>query len=209
MKKLLLIPLIAFSLLIASCSSEATNPEAEPIETDANPTTLIASSLSIDYEDAASARSQLALGTLRLEDSDLVLSKDQAITLLPLWQALLALESSDTTASEELAAVQNQIILGMNENQLTAISAMQITNTDLTAFYTDQGLVVSTPSADSESGVMGQNKDMTTEEREAFRATAEAQGTPVGESGGNSSGQDRKDILTESVISQLTELASQ
>ncbi len=209
MKKLLIIPLTVFTLLIASCSPDATEPEAAPLEADATPTTLIAGSLPIDYEDATSARSQLALGTIQLEDSDLAVSKEQANALLPLWQALLALESSDTTATEELTAVQNQIILGMNDNQLAAIGAMQITNMDLTTFYTDQGLVVSTPSADSESGGMGQNKDMTTEEREAFRATAEAQGTPVGESSGGGSGQERKNVLTETVIAQLTEIASQ
>jgi hypothetical protein len=209
MKKLLIIPLIIFTLLIASCSTDATEPEAAPLEADATPTTLIAGSLPIDYEDAASARSQLALGTIQLEDSDLALSKEQANALLPLWQALLVLESSDTTAPEELTAVQNQIILGMNDQQLAAISTMQITNMDLTTFYADQGLVVSTPSADSESGGMGQNTDMTTEEREAYRATAEAQGTPVGESSGGSSGQDRKNVLTETVIAQLTEIASQ
>ncbi len=208
MKKLLMIPMIVFTLLIASCSSDTAESEAVPPETDTTTTTLIADSWSIDYEDAASARSQLALGTLQLEDSDLALSKEQAVTLLPLWQALLALESSDITAPEELEAVQNQIILGMNDDQIAAISAMQITNLDLTTFYSDQGVVVSTPSADSEG--MGQNKDMTEEEREAYRATAEAQGTPVGESsGGSSSGQDRKNILTETVIAQLTELVGQ
>ncbi|MEN8173216.1 MAG: hypothetical protein ABFS03_10100 [Chloroflexota bacterium] len=205
MKKLITILLLISALMIAGCSADETVGESTSPEMNATPTPLMAGSFGIDYDDATSARNQLALGTLKLEDGSLGISVDQASTLLPLWQALMALESSETTAPEELTAVQNQIIQSMRDEQISAISAMQFTNSDLTDFYTDQGLVISTPSADSESGSM---KDMTPEEREAFRATAEAQGTPVGEGGGGS-GKERKDLLTETVIALLTEITNQ
>lgn len=199
MKKLIITPLIVFALLIASCSTDAAAPETTAPDAASTPTPLIAGYLPTEYEDAASARSQLALGTIKLEDSSLALSADQSSALMPLWQALLALESSDTTAPEEMTAVQNQIILGMNAEQLKAIAAMQLTNADLTLFYEQQGLVTVV----SESTGTGQNSGLTPDEREAVRATSAALGTPVSESGGG--GQDRKDSLTEAVIALMLE----
>lgn len=50
-----------------------------------------------------------------------------------------------TTISDELTAVQNQIIAEMKPDQLKAMAALQITNSQLSAFYAENGIVLPTP----------------------------------------------------------------
>jgi hypothetical protein len=69
----------------------------------------------------------------------------QANALIPFWQAVIALSGDSTTASEELSAVQDQIVTIPTLEQLQSIAAMQITNADLSAFYAEYGLVLPTP----------------------------------------------------------------
>lgn len=211
MKKLIFL-LTMISLLILSSCVGSTEPEEdrtqEPIQT--TPTSLIAGSLTTDFEDAASLRSQLAYGTILLSDTNVTISAEQAKTLLPLWQAILALENNPDSAEQELTAVQDQIIMAMNADQLTNIRDYLITNEQLTAYYIEQGLTMPTPSVEGtpSSGSGGKNSGLTTEEREATKSAAEALGTPVGTNEG-SSGADRKNMLTESVIEYLSTLINQ
>lgn len=158
-----------------------------------------------DYEDALSGRNQLALGTLRLAETEHQITPEQAGDLLFLWQALKSLGDSSTTASEETAAVQSQILEALTAEQVAAIAAMRLTNDDLNAFYVEQGLELTTP----EPGVTpqgGRMRGLTPEEREAVKATAQAQGTPVGTGGGSGSGAARRDILLDRLIAYLDEL---
>lgn len=91
-----------------------------------------AATLSEDYEDALSIQAQLALGIVRLEDSELAVAEAQAYELLPLWQAIQSLSQSDTTAAAELQAVVKQIENTMSADQIAAIAAMQLTEASLT-----------------------------------------------------------------------------
>ena len=56
-----------------------------------------------------STATQLLVGTFKLEGTDLAVTADQAKQLLPLWQTLQALSTSNTAATEEINAVVDQI----------------------------------------------------------------------------------------------------
>lgn len=194
MKKIkTLVVLFGLLALIAACAAPA--PSAAP----AAATTPPASSpmLSEDYDDALSVRNQLAYGTLKLEGTPNAVSAEEATRLLPLWQALNALDDSSTTAVEESTAVQNQILAALTPEQVAAISSMHLTNAMLQAYYVEIGVAVaSTP----EPGVTPQSfKDLPPEQREAAKATAQALGTPTGGSGAG----DKKDALMDNVLALL------
>ena len=83
--------------------------------------------------------SQLALGTLNLDETSYPIDKAQAAELLPLWKALRALSSSDTTAPQEIEALVKQIQNILTAEQVKAITDMQLSNEDLVAFMQEQG----------------------------------------------------------------------
>ncbi len=82
----------------------------------------------------------LALGTLRLEDTDYPVDAEQASALLPLWKAARSLSQSDTVATEELQAVIDQIQETMKAEQLAALTAMSLTFEDIGALAEELGL---------------------------------------------------------------------
>jgi hypothetical protein len=194
-------------LLVSACSpAPAAQPEAAttPVEAqpvmDQPPTPGIAVDgvLSTEFEDAANLRSQLAFGTLKLEGTDQAVSQDQVQTLLPLWQAMLVLSGDNTSVSEEITAVQTQIVEAMNPEQLQAIADMWITNASLSAFYAEKGIVQSTPAADV-TRVPGSRKEMSDEDKQATRTANEASGIV-----GSGTGQVTKTLLYDEVIAMLT-----
>ncbi len=160
-----------------------------------------------DYTDALSVRNQLALGTLRLEGTANAVAPAQAAELKLYWQALLALSTDSTTAAEETAALQTQIVETLTPAQLEAINAMALTNANLNAFYVEQGVVMNTP----EPGVTpqgGKNSGLSQEQREATRAANETLGTPIS-SGGSGNGSERRDILLNTLLDLLAERAEE
>lgn len=193
--------LVLLGLLILSAACGAA-PTAAPVA----PADAANTVLSEDYEDALSIRNQLAYGTLRLEGTADAVTAEQAARLLPLWQALQALDASSTTATAETTAVQEQIAAVLTPSQVSALASMRLTNAMLQAFYAEIGVAeVRTP----EPGVTPQSssfKDLPPEQREAAKATAQALGTPVGGSG--ASGSVKKDALMDAVIELLTERAA-
>ena len=187
---------LALSLLLSACAPGSA--------TSAGPTPIAAAYLTTDYIDAASLRNQLAFGTLKLSGTANAITPEQAKQLLPLWQALLSLTGSDTTAEAELTALQDQVVQTMTSEQLQAIAAMQITNADLSAFYAEHGIILPTPLPGA-TKVPGSNSELTQAEKEAARATAQALGTPVGT--GSGAGVASKTLLFEKVIELLTEIS--
>lgn len=83
---------------------------------------------------------QLAIGTLKLEETDFAVASDQAADLLPLWQVLNSLTSSDTAAQEEIVAITEQIQETMTAEQLAAIETMELTDEDTFATMQELGL---------------------------------------------------------------------
>lgn len=182
--------LFIFSLL-AACA-----PAAEPTAT--APTSVAGEFLTIDYADAANLRSQLAYGILQLNGTPNAVSAEQAKILIPLWQAVISLSGDETTASEELTAVQDQITLALTTEQLKAIEAMQITNADLNSFYAQYGISLPTP-VPGVTKVPGSG-GKTEEEKAAAQATAAASGIT---STGTGTGQVAKTLLFEKTIEYL------
>ena len=191
--------LLGLLTLVAACGGA---PTPAPLAPAAEP----AAALSEEFDDALSVRNQLAYGTLRLEGTADAVTADQAAKLLPLWQALQALDASSTTATEETAAVQAQILSAMTPAQVSAIAAMRLTNETLQAYYVELGVTeVRTP----EPGVTPQSsslKSLPPEQREAAKATAQALGTPVG--GGSGGAGDKKDALMDAVLALLSARAA-
>lgn len=200
---------LTLALLLAACAAptpvapagETAMPVAV-VSSDSTPTPYAAAYLSTEYADAASLRNQLAFGVLKLEGTPNAVEPEQAKTLLPLWQAIVALSGSETTVEAELTAVQNQIVEAMTPEQLQAVAAMQITNADLNAFYAEHGVVFPTPVPGVTRTPGGGNSGLSQADKEATRAAAEALGTPVG--AGGSIGQAAKTLLFDTVIELLT-----
>ena len=139
-----------------------------------------ATTLNEDYADALSIRSQLVLGTLKLEETDLAVTKAQAVDLVPLWQASRNLARSGIGATEEVNAVLDQIQEVMTSEQLEAIAEMKLTRADNQAMT--QALGLSTGTGDGAgSGQQGQGQNASADER-ATRQAEKAESDSVGAS---------------------------
>lgn len=160
--------------------------------------------LTTDYVDAANLRSQLAFGILKLDGTANAISPGQADILIPLWQAIIALSGDSTAAEEELTAVQDQIVEALTPEQLQSIAAMKLTNADLSAFYTEYGILLPTP-IPGVTKVPGSGSSLSQADREATKTAAQALGTPVG----TGSGQAAKTFLFEKTIEYLTGVLGQ
>ena len=147
---------------------------------DANLASVATGSLNEDYTDALSIRSQLMLGTLKLEETDLVVTKTQAVDLLPLWQASRNLARSGIGATEEVNAVLDQIQATMTPEQLAAIAKMKLTRADNQAMSQAMGLSTGTGEG-AGGGQQGQGQNLSAEER-ATRQAEKAESGSVGAS---------------------------
>jgi hypothetical protein len=154
------------AFLLAGCGGEpAPAPENVPLQ----------ASLETSYSNALAARSQLLLGTIRLEENaGVALTKEQAARVLPFWRASKALTVSGTASQQEQDAVTNQILAAMSPEQIQAIRAMQLTQADMQTFNQSIGATTGTA-----SGVPGQGQNLNPQER----ATRQAQRGETGNSG--------------------------
>ena len=146
MKKTLLILSILLVFFLAACGGSSGNSQistsdnngstnnsaVEPVKSESQSQTADDFKLSDDFAGALTIQAQLALGTVKLEDTAEAVNETQASELLPLWQALQTLNQSDTTADIELQAVLNSISDTMTPEQLAAISEMHLTEETLT-----------------------------------------------------------------------------
>jgi hypothetical protein len=129
MKKTIFLTLL-LTLLLAACGAktDAANNTDAGFQSDSNARELPLST-------------KLALGTLKLEETELAVASEQAADLLPLWQVLNTLSASDSAAPDEIAAVTQQIQESMTAEQLTAIDKMGLTSEDSFAIMQELGLV--------------------------------------------------------------------
>lgn len=186
-------------LLVSASLLFACSPAAETIP--AAPTSIAGEYLTSEYTDAASLRNQLAFGIIQLDGTANAVSPEQAKTLVPFWQAVITLSGDTTTASEELTAVQDQIVTTLTPEQLQAIAAMNLTNADLSSFYAEYGVVLPTPEP-GVTKVPGSGSGKTEEDKAAAQATAAALGQTTG------TGQTAKTLLFEKTVEYLTGIAS-
>lgn len=179
------------ALLLAACSG-ATAPQAAPAS--ASAPSGAATSLDTSHPNALPIRNQLLLGTLRLDESDQPLSPAQAATLLPLWQGIRGTMNSGAAAQAETDALLKQIEAGLSTEQRVAIRGWKLTQADLQAWASSQGLTVGTgEGAGAGSGVPGSGQSLSPE----ARATRQAERGGTGEGGGLSK------ALVDAVIAHL------
>ena len=128
---------LLLALILSACSS---TPEQEvqagAVDTDS------ANSVTLDdsYENAMPVSTQLMLGTLKLEGTELAVDPSQAADLLVLWKAARSLNESETVAAEEMDAIFKQIQEAMSAEQIKAIAGMQLTRQDMTQTAQDMGV---------------------------------------------------------------------
>jgi hypothetical protein len=122
-KNLLQVGLWLIIIMVLAACSKASNQAASDVNTNESTNSQDSTSLS--------QVNMLLVGTLKLEDTDQAVNADQAKILLPLWQAYRSLSSSQTSAEVEVEALLNQIQGNMTTEQVEAIKAMSLTNTDL------------------------------------------------------------------------------
>jgi len=170
--------------VLAGCGGDdvaTVNQQAEPtpaLAESASSETYTSATLDTAYEGALPVGSQLALGTLELEDTENAVTPDQAQALLPLWQAI---QGGSLQSETETNAVLKQIEGAMSEEQLSAIAAMQFTYEDMGIWMQEQGVSLGLPQGTT--GGQSPSADMTEEERAAMRATRQAGGGMPGEGG--------------------------
>jgi hypothetical protein len=187
--------------LLVGCGTAPAQPES----------THFASEPSAEHRNAEvlDRDGQLALGTLRLEDSENAVTVEQASALLPLWQAI---RSGSLQSEAETEAVLDQIEGQMTSQQLAAIQAMRLSPDDLLSWAQTQGVNLDAgqglramgaggelppevqerlleqsggemPSPEQLAEMRAQRENMSDEERQAMRDSAEASGRAFGGAG--------------------------
>ncbi len=182
----ILLIILALALVLSACSSAT--PSAVSMGD-----SYVSDTLDTSYEGALSVRNQLSLGTLELAGTANAITPEQAATLLPLWQLLLSSQGSGTAAEAEITAVLQSIEDGMTAEQLAAIKDMQLTQTDMQAWASANGVTLGSGTG------QGQGQGMSPEARATRQA--EAGRTPGSTGGGTST------ALLSAVIAQLEQLA--
>lgn len=142
--------LSALIVLVAACSSgieESDESVAEDFQTSEGTTGAADSSQERARlgEGELPVQTQLILGTLQLETTDLAVDSVQAAELALLWKAMRSLTTSDTAAAAEIEALLEQIQDIMTTEQLEAISAFEITPEDMRTIIQDLGIEFGSP----------------------------------------------------------------
>jgi len=179
------------AMLLAACGG-ASAPQAGS----ASASAAAGTSLDTSYPNALPVRNQLLLGTLRLDESAQPLSAAQAATLLPLWQGIRGTMNSGAAAQAETDALLKQIEAGLSAGQLAAIRGWKLTQADLQAWASSQGIATASgnaPGSGGGSGAPGGGQALSAE----ARATRQAERGGAGESGGLSK------ALVDAVIAHL------
>ena len=146
--------LLMIFILLTACSSPANSPS------DSN--TGDASSVSQNGEINLTERTKLILGTLKLENTDFKITKEQAAELLPEWKVLRNLLASDSASQVEIDALQNQIKGTLTAEQLEWIDNLS---------YTNEGYQIILKELLPEGIAFGGNGSLTQAEMEARRST--------------------------------------
>ncbi len=129
--RLLLGLLIWLSLILAGCGSS-------------NQGNSSGSTGNNSSQDSAnlSQVNMLLVGTLKLEDTEKAVTKDEASQLLTLWQAYSTLSTSQTAAEAEVEGLLKQIESTMTADQVQAIKDMNLTSTDMMALMQTLGVAM-------------------------------------------------------------------
>lgn len=213
MKRLALLSILITSLfLVTACGSNVAQPaglvDTTPVPANSEGNTMHESTepaaeitapeqaqLDFSYENALSQRLMLAMGTLKLTETEHPVSLDQAPQLLLLWQALRNMTNSGTSPEEEVAAVLAQIEVTLSSEQINSINTMKLTQTDIQTWAAANGVAVGTGSGSGTGQGTGQG--MSPE----ARATKQAANGMTGTSPNNENG--LSVVITDALITYL------
>lgn len=148
-KALLFTTFIMVVMTLAACVSDTTQVNEEPpVDTRGEKS---GEGNRLDFSGGKlPAATQLLIGTLEFEGTELEVNAEQASDLLPLWQVYRSLVTSDTAANAEITAVVNQIHETMTQAQLEQIAAMEIAPGRIFTLIQDIGLMPEGFSTDGE-----------------------------------------------------------
>jgi hypothetical protein len=90
-------------------------------------------------------KDKLAIGILKLEDTNLSVSSTQARDLLFLWKGIKVFNSDENITPREIAAVYDQMQGVLTPQQVQAIKDMNITREDINSLMKKYGVVNSAP----------------------------------------------------------------
>ena len=107
--------LIVLTLALTACGSVSTN----------------GSSSGGGSTRALNPEAKLALGTIKLEGTKQAVDPKTAAKLIPLWQLMVQLNSSSSSAPQEVTAVLDQIKATMTADQVNTIQGMSLSQADL------------------------------------------------------------------------------
>jgi hypothetical protein len=149
-----LLMLLIFTLIMTACGASAPNPAAPNAG---------GPSSGISDDPAAGELSpsiQVAIGTLRLDETENAVTAEQAQELLPLWQTMQVLSENDTAAQQEIDALAEQIQETMSAEQRQAITDMNLTREDMMSVLQEQGLASGgVPAGGPNSNATGGNQN--------------------------------------------------
>ena len=181
---LILCVLLFVSLLASACSSAASSSSNTAGAAGSSSSTT--QSQNQPANAALSPATKLALGTLKLEETDQAVTTDQAATLVTLWQAYQALSNSDTTAQVELDAIIKQIQAAMTPEQTKAIDSMQLTRQSMNEILQSLGLDMGGPAGAQATPAAGQSSSSRSGNTNTFPSGGQGAGGPP--AGGGPSG---------------------
>ncbi|MGH2593126.1 MAG: hypothetical protein ACRDGG_06405 [Anaerolineae bacterium] len=133
----LIIVMMLVMVPLAACGGAGV---AATVEAPGNAGNSASTALDTSYEGALPVMNQLALGSMLLDDTGQALSAEQAAKLLPLWQALRGVLSSQNPAQAEIDALLKQIESGMTADQIAAIRDMQLTQSSIVEWAQSNGV---------------------------------------------------------------------
>ncbi len=216
-KKASVVVLVVMGFILAACSS----PQAAQANQSSNAGSGQNDQANNGFSNRPiSTEAKLEVGTLDLEGTDQAVTAAEAKTLLPLWQQVKTLNGSANANSNDLTTVLSQIQQAMTPDQINAIDAMNLTQTDVQSEMTELGVTFPQNGGNNPNGTpfptLSPDERAT---RQAQRQTQAAnggggfggaQGTPSpngtpGFRGGNRGGFNT--ILVDAVINMLTQRA--
>lgn len=131
--------LLLFGLSACSGSASA-SPATQAANAGVSLSTETQGLLPADYENALPVELQLIVGIFKLEGTPNAVDAATAQELLPLWQAVQSLGSSDSTSTIEMDALYKQIQETMKPGQIAAIEEMKLTRQDIASVSQEMGL---------------------------------------------------------------------
>ncbi len=151
--------LVVMGFVLAACSS--------PQAASSTPTAATEAGLSDQGNNDSPARpisieGKLEVGTLDLEDTDQAVTAAEAKQLLPLWQQIKTLSTDPNTSASDLSAVITQIQQTMTSDQITAINAMNLTQSDEQSEMDELGIPTSQNGGSNPNGTPGFHRGFNT-----------------------------------------------